>query len=313
MSWQDLLASEERVVLPWVGGRKLYGKDRSWSLKGKLPEEHGWYEFEISGNRRASLVGPADPDPDFETGRSCVRGYLAGNRLVPDHVRVDPDPTRLVDQTLSVHLVEPGLERFARAITAFQQDGTSIFVRQEFPEGPEVEVQEAYQDRLESVAHIKGVTPALDLTFRWMSRQRLLAEEREREAERRRIEEEKKRAEQELIRQAMKDSGTGLGRRVLAQRDFKAAAKAALAVSGAQLLDARKSYRGNEMVVQYRFRNQRLECVVDKNTLRIIDAGVCLDDHHGTKGDTFFTLESLPAVIGEAMDLGVLVVWRHAN
>jgi len=313
MGWQDLLSEGEKKVIPWTGGRKIFDEGRTWAIKGALPEEVGWYEFDISGGRKASLVGPAEPDPDFESRHITVRGYLMGNRLIPDDARVDPDPKKMVDQTLAVQLVEPGLERFARAVAAYNTDAW-IYIRQEFPQGPEMEVQEAYQDRLEAVSHIKGVPPALDLAFRWISRQRQLAEEREREAERRRIEEEKKRAEQERIQQAMKDAGTGLGRRNLAQRDFSAAAKAALAVSGAQRLDARKSYRRNEMVVQYRFRRQRLECVVDARTLRIIDAGICLEDHHtGEKGDTYFTLESLPPVVGEAIDAGRLVVWRHAD
>jgi hypothetical protein len=51
--------------------------------------------------------------------------------------------------------------------------------------------------------------------------------------------------------------------------------------------------------------------VVHKNTLWVIDAGVCLDDHRGTKGDTLFSLEALPGVIAEAMDRHKLVVWRH--
>lgn len=311
MSWQDLLSSDEKRTLPWTGGRRVFDKDRTWTIKGRLPEEFGWFEFDTSTARKATLVGPADPDPDYETDRRTVRGYLTGNRMIPDDARVDPDPDKLIDQTTQVYLVEPGLERFVRAVVA-DNNGRLVYVRQEFPEGPETEVQEAYQDRLESVSHIKGVTPALDLAFRWVSRQRLLAEEREREAERRRIEEEKKRAEKELVRQAMKDSGTGLGRRALAQRDFNAAAKAALFISGAQLLDTRKSHRKNEMIVQYRFRNHRLECVVDKQTLRIIDSGICLTDHDGEKGDRYFTLESLPGVVKEAIDTDRLVVYRHA-
>lgn len=313
MSWQDLLSDGEKRVLPWTGGRKVFDEGRSWSIKDRLPEEVGWYEFDVSGGRKAVLVGPAEADPDFELRHPVRRGYLVGNRLIPDDARVDPNPKKLVDQTLSVQLVELGLERFTRAVVAYNTEAW-IYIRQEFPQGPEMEVQAAYQDRLDGVEHIKGVTPALDLAFRWISYQRLLAEEREREAERRRLEEERKRAEQERIRKAMKDAGTGAGRRALAQRDFNAAAKAALAVSGAKLLDARQSYRRSEMVVQYRFRRQRFECVVDKKTLRVIDSGICLTDHHtGEKGDTYFTLESLPSVVGEAIDTGALVVYRHVD
>lgn len=314
MSWEDLLSSEENRVLPWVDGRKIHADGRTWSIQGELPPEHGWYEFNTSSGRKASLIGPAEPDVEFEfeSGWRVVRGYLAGDRLIPDGARVDPDPGKLVRQTVPVFLVEQGLDRFARAITV-ESGGKLIYIRQEFPEGPEMEVQEAYQDRLDSVSHVKGVTPALDLTFRWISLQRLRAEERERQRELRRLEEERKRAEAERRRQAMRDAGTGIGRRTLAKRDFKAAARAALAVSGAQLLDAMPSRGRNEMVVQYRFRRRRLECIVDKNSLQVIDSGICLVDHQtGEKGDTYFTLESLPAVVADAIAQGVLVVYRHA-
>jgi hypothetical protein len=54
--------------------------------------------------------------------------------------------------------------------------------------------------------------------------------------------------------------------------------------------------------------------------LRIIDSGICLTAHYddpefeaGTKGDGFFTLESLPSVIREAQRDGKLVVYRHVD
>ena len=46
--------------------------------------------------------------------------------------------------------------------------------------------------------------------------------------------------------------------------------------------------------------------------LRIIDAGICLIDHDtNEKGDTFFTLESLPAVVQQAQRERRLVIFRH--
>lgn len=326
MGWKDLLAPEapQEIALPWAGGKKVHSLDRTWALKGRLPPEHGWYTFTIESARTARLKDrePIDAEPEF-TDRT-LRGYVVGDRFIEDGAAVDPDPTKLIQQTEPVYCVERGLDRFTRAKVYRDREGRLIYLSQEWPEGPEAEVLEAYQDRKDTVTALNGVTPALDLAFRWISWGREQAEEARREAERL-AEEERQRmaAEQALaaaeaeraerFQQALKDAGTGAGRRNLAQHDFPAAARAALALSGAELLDCRESAARGEMVVQYRFRHRRLECTCDRQTMRIIDAGVCLDDHYGTKGDTFFTLESLPTVIGEAIDKGVLVVWRHVD
>ena len=313
MGWQDLLATTEERTFPWAGGKMLSWGSRTWDIKGKTPPEHGWFKFAIDGSRQAVLLSTdiAEPDDRFETvvGHRRIKGYLVGDRLIPDSAQVNTDPDRMIEQTIPVSLVEPGLDRFTRAVAIKTTYGT-FYVRQEFPQGAEEEVTAAYQDGKESLDGIKGVTPALELAFKWTRQQVILAAKRAEEARKRREESEKKRVAAEKMAQAVKSLGTGAGRRAMAEVDFPAAAKAALAVSGAELLDARPSRVKGEWVVQYRFRQRRLECVCD-TTMHIIDAGVCLDDHRGTKGDTFFTLESLPAVIAEAMRLGKLVVWRH--
>ena len=174
MGWEDLLAPEggTQKVLPWTGGRQVFGEGRTWNLRGRQPQEHGWYNFDVSGGRKARLVGEAEADMDYDTGRKVLRGYLVGDRLIPDGTRVVVDPNQLITQTLPVHLVELGLDRFARAVVAEREDGQLIYVRQEFPQGAEAEVEAAYQDRKGSVDGIKDVTPALDLSFRWLSHQR---------------------------------------------------------------------------------------------------------------------------------------------
>ena len=54
--------------------------------------------------------------------------------------------------------------------------------------------------------------------------------------------------------------------------------------------------------------------MAQRDTLRIVDAGICLEDHAtGEKGDTYFTLESPPGVVRQAIREGQLVVWRHAD
>ena len=315
MSWQDLLSADEPLthVLPWAGGRQVHSATRSWNLKGRLPPEHGWYSFKEEGARKVRLENremlPAEPD--FAPSKKTQRGYVVGDRFIADGSHVDPDPERLIEQTEELFCVERGLERFTRAIVFRDREGRLIYLQQLWPEGAEAEALEAFQDRRESLEGIKGVTPELDLAFQWITWGRAMAEERARQEEILRQEELARLEKEERIRQAMQTADHAPGLRELAKIDFEAAARRALAFSNSELLDVRDGYGRHEKVVQYRFRHRRLECVVHAETLRVIDAGVCLDDHHGEKGDTYFTLESLPGVIGEAMDHHRLVVWRH--
>ena len=311
-AWEGLLSSDNEQVLPWTGSNYISDRDRSWKLVGNFPREYGWYRFKTSGGRTATLLGPADPDPDFGEGRTVIKGFLTGDRFIPDNAKVVPDPHQLVKQTRKIYLVEPGLDWFARATAVEISEGLGhlVYLQQEFPEGPDLEAVEAFQDRLTNLNHIKGVTPALDLAFHWLSYWRSEQERMEQERARILEEERQRRAAEDKLREAMKDAGTGAGRRALARVDFNAAARAALAVSGAEFLDARPAPDPGEMIVRYRFRHERLACVVERYSLRIMDAGVCLG-HGERKGDKKFTLESLPAVVGWAMDLNRLVIWRH--
>ena len=307
MGWQDLLSKTEMITVPWTGGRSICLRGRTWTLEGRIPLEHGWHRFNIDGSRKATWAGAGESAPDFDEKRKKARGYLVGDRLIPDGTSLVMDPAKIIEQSLDVHLIEEGMERFARAMVVQHEDGKWIFIRQEFPLGPEGDVAFAYQDRKQTVNDIPGVTPALDLAFRWETWRRDQTEAHRQEIERQRQEEERR---QRLIGMI----GTGEGRRQLAAMDFGEAAKAALRVSGAELLDHRPSTTHGEMVVQYRFEGRRYECVVETNTLRVVDSGICLTDHGtGERGDTRFTLESLPTVILQAIREHRLVVYRHAD
>lgn len=310
MRWQDLLLrTPESRVLPWVGGRRLVDRDRTFRLAGSLPNEHGWHRFAVGGGRTVLHLGPAEPDPAFDEGREGLVGVLVGNRLIPDAAAVVPDPHRLIDQTVLVHLVAPGLPRFSRGRVARDPGGPWVFVRREFPLGPEHEVQQAFVDRRPSTEHVPGVPPALDLAFRFCTFQRDEAARRRAEAVARAEAARREAQRQETFERLVTSA---CDRRRAAEHDFEAAASAALALSGAELLDHQPGYRRNEVVVQYRFRGRRFESVVDRFTLRIIDAGICLEDHHtAERGDDRFTLESLPGVIDQAIREDVLVVFRH--
>lgn len=314
MTWRDLLQTgEESLVVPWVGGKSLRGSDdRVWTIEGRLPQEFGWYHFKLNGRKaRVSEAVPADPS----TLGHKVLGYLVGDRIVPDGVRVDPDPQKIIPSSERVYLLEDGLDRFVRVSAGrVHEGGPLVFDSQQMPLGPEEDVLGAYLDEKPSVDAIAGVTPALDAAFRMESYQRVEVERRRLEEERRLREEEERRQLVERRRQLVEQLGDGAGRRAMAAVDFDQAARAALAVGGAQFLDSRKSHARNERVVRFRLDQRRFECTCDERTLNIIDAGVCLIDHAtGIKGDTWYTLESLPGVIRQAERQGVLVVFRHVR
>lgn len=323
MGWKDLLQTNECIVLPWVGERSFRSRlptnvlrkgDRTWQLTGKHPPEYGWYEFKIEG-RSVKWTGTDAKDPDSEVLHHRVKGFLVGDRIIPDGSRVDPDPKAINAQSERVHLIDPGLDRFTRVVAGRTAENSPlVYVGLDMPLGVEDSVIGAFLDEKDSVSNLPGIPPALDAAFRLEVWQRVEAKRRREELDRIRREEEARRAAEERRRQLVEALGDGKGRREMAVFDFEEAARAALAVGGATYLDHRNSPRKNERIVRFRYKNRRFECICDALTLRIIDSGICLVDHAtGEKGDTRFTLESLPAVIQEAMDDDKLVVFRHVN
>lgn len=318
MSWRDLVQTQgETLTTPWLGGRSLRAGSRHWSIEGRLPEEHGWAKFSIQA-RKARFVESCEA-PVEGLGHRVV-GYLVGDRIVPADVRVDPDPKNIVAASERVHLIAPGLDRFVCVSAGrVSEDGPLVFIQQEMPLGPENEVQTAFLDDKDSVVAIAGVTPALDAAFRMERWQRVEAERRRLELEEQRRKEAEERAREARRQELRERLGDGASRREMAAHDFQEAARAALGVGGATYLDHRGAVRRGEMVVRFRLDGRRFECTCDL-ALQIIDAGICLVAHHGdrnfragTKGDAFFSLESLPSVIREADRKGKLVVFRHVD
>lgn len=298
--WKQLVSKDGSVTLPWTGGDRLHSKTRVFKLETR-PPELGWFRFIVHG-RLATKPTAAEPVPSSLTAGAV--GYLVGDRLVPDGGQyVDPDPSQIIRHSVKVYLLPEQLERFARVRTGkIYPEGPLLFLEPAFPLGPEDAVLTAYLDRKPRVSNLPGVTPALDAAFRMATFQRLQAEQRRTELARLRAEEARR-------LEVTARLGDGAGRRIVAKQNFAEAAQAALAVGGAEYLDHRRAR--DEWVVTYRVDGQRLECVCD-DMLRIIDAGVCLTDHRsGERGDTYFTLESLPAVIRQAVAQRKLVIWRH--
>lgn len=91
-----------------------------------------------------------------------------------------------------------------------------------------------------------------------------------------------------------------------APEDGMERAERALESAGARLRDVRRLGH-NRLEVTYAFMGERFISIVDAASLQVVDAGVCL-----AGADSEVTLESLPSVIREAIDTGVLVITRHA-
>lgn len=305
MGWKDLLqkVEDEFVIVPWCGGRILQINSRCWTIRGRLPREHGWHKFNVK-TRDATWVETVEAD--LELLKYKVTGYLVGDRFIPDSITASPELKTLTKQFEYINLLELGLDKFIRIKAGrVYESGPLVYEGEEFPLGPEDDVLDAFLGEQSSVDFIANVSPALDGAFRYETWHR---------AEMRKIREEERvlREKEERRRKIQETLGDGALRRELAREDFGGAAKVALKVGGAEYVDHRDSRRRDEMVVRFRYLNRRFECVCNKLTLRIIDSGICLTDHiTGEKGDTYFTLESLPPVIGEAYNNNKLVQYRH--
>lgn len=322
MGWKDLLGGGDDLrVLPWTGGRDLLSEGRRWSIEGKLPTHHGWYTFRMS--RRSATLGSkfdeeiAKPRDEVPPGSlyHIVKGFLVGDRLVRDDASSIPALEDLMEKTERVFIIEAGLDKFQRVEAGrTSEDGPLIYCGIDMPLGPEDEVKNAFLDRKDSISHVKEVTPGLEAAFRIETWRRAETERARAEAEAARAAEEARMAEEERRAHLFERVGDGKARRELAVLDFGEAARCALAVGNAELLDHRDSTLAGEKVVRFRFGERRFECTCDARTLRIIDSGICLVDHRtNIKGDTFFTLESLPGVIAEAEAKRKLVIFRHAD
>jgi hypothetical protein len=226
MGWADLLTEEDQTVtVPWTGERTIHANERTFKIHGKLPREFGWHKFSIDGGRKTQWIEESEAVFDILDKYPRVTGYLVGNRLIPDNFQGSPqEPEKIVEKSHQIYLVERGLDRLARATCIDYEEDKHIYIQPEFPLGPEAECIEAFEDRGTSLTHIKDVTPALELAWRFEIWQREEAEQRAAELERQRQEEERRARVKELI-------GTGEGRRELAAADFDAAARAALRIS----------------------------------------------------------------------------------
>lgn len=269
---QFLQKPDEFLRLPYFEGKSVC--DDKLTYRIREPLQPGWYQFRKSG-RYLAVEAQIAPELDAWKLPRAV-GYVMNSRLIGNDFQA----------RLFALPADEDLPRFAPVSARKWFDGHLHFSGQEFETEIETKVREAFEED-RSIEEIKGITPALAHTFVLESTQRELAREAERRA---RDEVERQHRAAELARW---------------QETFEGRISLALSHTGAELISWRRNGR-RQAVVRYRVTGRRFECIIDTESLQIVDAGICLS---GT--DEELNLSSLPSAVREAVESGRLHVYRN--
>jgi hypothetical protein len=269
---QFLQKPDEVLRLPYFSGKSVCDGKLTYRLRdAPLP---GWYRFRKSG--RYLTVENAIP-PELDAWKlPRVVGYVFHGRLI-----CNDSQARLFGLPS-----DEDLPKFIPVVARKWFDGHILYGGQEFETEVETKVREAFEEE-RSLHNVKGVTPALAHVFVLESTQRELAREAERRA----------REQVELEKRAVE-----LARW---QETLEGRISLALSHTGAELVNWRRNGQ-RQAVVRYRVAGRRFECVIDTESLQIMDAGICLS---GT--DEELNLSSLPSAVREAIESGQLHVFRN--
>jgi hypothetical protein len=328
VDYRAFLGQEQALVLPYFGGAWVDALDRR--LRVAPFEPAGWYRFGVKG--RVASKPQACDRPDL-SALPAVRGHLLSGRLVHSGAAAE-----------SVYFLPPDEPaRFAACRARRWPSGELLFDELEF----ESDAEEAARRALEeghALDAVKGVPATLRAAFGYAvveaAARRLAipvspAEARAKlavvaqggaaaaEAFVRGLAEERALVQRELAvlhreqqvrlaAQAVRDerarraeAARRLGAR--AAENAEARAEAALQAAGARLLRSR-ALAGGALEVTFSFLGHRFVSVADAVTLQVQDAGICLGH---PPADEELTLDSLPAVIREAVETDRLVITRH--
>ena len=329
MDYRKFLGKVESAVLPYFGGASVDAPSRR--LRVSTAPAPGWWRFDVQG-RTATAREPAEPEG--LDGLPLVRGHLWGSRLVREGAVAEP--VQLLPEE------EP--PRFSPVRARRWHDGTLVFEGLDF-EGEAEGAARLMLEEGRTLAEVKGVPASLRAAFgygvlegasralgirfspaevrgqvlsvaeegRPTAEARLRALVAEREAHVRALEarlrawEDQRRHEEETARlQAELARLQSRPHHPRRQATGAVRVEQALEAAGARLRDMRRL--GNERLeVTFSFMGERFITIVEADSLRVVDAGICL-----AGADREVTLESLPSVIREAIDDDVLVITRHA-
>lgn len=309
MDYSKFLNKKEHVVLAYLGGPYAYGKDRRYRIAEPRPPS-GFHRFEVTGRNAVAIEAVDSPDHSVIAGLPKMRGHHVAGWLFDAHVhRVALLPAE-------------ELAPFAIVRARRWHSGDLVFESQDF----DGEVEEAARlklERLESIAELKAIPSSLRIAFGTAlglavaRREGIVVSHREIAPHAPRLAEGGGEIARELVtnieRQRVLEADRIRERVAVQQRASREATTANAAARAEQALDAARARMlssrnlgdGN-LEVTWEFMDERFISVVDALSLHVYDSGVCLAGE-----DELVTLESLPSVIREAIETGVLVITRH--
>ncbi|MDP3155583.1 MAG: hypothetical protein Q8N23_23125 [Archangium sp.] len=324
VDYRKFLGKADTLIAPWFGGPSIDAPGRR--LKLSLPPPRpGWYRFELKG-RIATAKEAADP-PDVSS-LPKVRGFLWRDRLVTDNAKAEP-----------LHLLpEEEPARFS-PITARRWHGaTLLFDALDFESEAEGAVREALATGA-ALHALKSIPAPLRAAYGFALAEQtarrlavpvaaaeirahvgriadggvaqaeavirdLIAERAQTEREmaelRARLTAAQLRAELEHARQQRIQERQNR-RETPEDRVWQALEKA-----GARF-ESSRHVRADQLEVVFGFMGERFISLVDEDTLQVLDSGICLGH---PPADKLITLDSLPAVIKEAIETDRLVILR---
>jgi hypothetical protein len=336
VDYTKFLGQKEHVVLAYLGGAYVFGKDRRLRVDAPVDARPalGFHRFEVSG-RKARALERADAAGSAELrDLPKVRGHFVAGWLVHGAGIAALDRLALLPEE------EPA--PFAVTRARRWHSGEYVFESLDF----DTEAEDEARLRLEqnrALGDLKGVPATLRraygiaLALATAARQHLPLSVREAAPHATRIADEGEPAARELMvvidrerreaeerariraivqGAALAAGGSALGRsgRVggagrggAAPTPENAAERAENALDGAhaRMLGSRR-LSPLQIEVTWEFMGERFISVVDATTLQVYDSGVCLAGE-----DDLVTLDSLPGVIREAIETDRLVITRR--
>jgi len=316
MDYKKFLNKVTTQVLPYFGGAWVDTEYRR--LRVASPVSPGWWQFKIEG-RTAEATAEAD-NIDLSK-RPRIRGHFFNNFLYISGKEIR-----------RLHFVPVGAcDNFSPVTAREWYQGQLIFDSLEFEDDAELNVRDAYEKNT-NLNDLKGISASLRAAFAYAYVLRI-ARSRQvpvsireivnqlgeisvqnevyinsllnelvayREAERLRIQSNRGQNPNMQSTSRLNESRKPSRDETLEQHIVNVLERAE-----ANMLSLRNI--GDQMLeVKYEFMDEYFISIVKEHNLQIVDAGICLED-----ADPELNLASLPGVIKEAIDKGLLYITRH--